>query len=157
MRRLSHLLPAVAAALLLGACSDGNNNATISTESPRLALEFTSTEAPIDLQGINADFAANIEYGEFERNKFDIFLPRDCDDPTPLIIFIHGGGFTGGDKERYDAEQIREVLQQCIAWATINYRLLTVPGDADIAAAKDQGGVRTSLDDTARALQFMRS
>ncbi|MDG2273476.1 MAG: carboxylesterase family protein [Halioglobus sp.] len=157
MPRLSHVLLAVAATFLLGACSDsGNNNASISTESPRPALEFTSTESPIDLQGINADFAANIEYGEFKRNKFDIFLPRDCDEPTPLIMFIHGGGFTGGDKASYDAEQIRDALQQCIAWATINYRLLTVPGDADIVAAKDQGGVRTSLDDTALALQFMR-
>ena len=152
-----YLLPA-ALALLLTACSDGNNNNNKSA-APAPSLELSLSDAPIDLPGITAEFAADVPYGDGELNRFDIYLP-DCDAPTPLVIFIHGGGFTGGDKGRTHEEhagEIREFLQACVAWASINYALLEVPGaDGDLVAGAAQGGVRTSLDDTARALQFMR-
>ncbi len=147
-------------ALATAACSDGNHNNGhgVSAET-RPALELVFSEAPIELPGITADFARDIRYGDAERNLFDIYLP-DCEDPTPLVIYIHGGGFTGGDKSRpYEgnADDIRQFLQSCVAWAAINYSLLTVPdAGGDIEAAAAQGGVLTSLKDTARALQFMR-
>ncbi|MGB1142421.1 MAG: hypothetical protein ACPG1A_16090, partial [Halioglobus sp.] len=88
-----------------------------------------------------------------------IMMP-DCDEPTPLILYIHGGGFTGGDKSGgYDRFQglIEEAMQSCVAFAGINYFLLEVPSDdADRIAAAEQGGVLTSLQDAARALQFLR-
>lgn len=147
---------AAALILTLTACSDNNDNPR-AVVGPALELNFS--EAPVQLPGIVADFAADIPYGEAERNRFDIYLP-DCDGPTPLVIFIHGGGFTGGDKSRShddNADYIREFLQACVAWASINYSLLEVPAaGGDLEAAAAQGGVRRSLDDTARALQFMR-
>lgn len=137
---------------LLAACSDGGDNH--GDARPALALEFTA--APIDLSGIAADFAQDVPYGPGERNLFDIYLP-DCDGPTPLVIYIHGGGFTGGDKGSVQESTVREFLQACVAHAAINYSLLTVPpAGEDPASAAQQGGVRTSLQDTARALQFMR-
>ena len=66
-------------------------------EPARPALDLTFTTAPIDLPNVSAKFAADVAYGDGERNLFDIYLP-ECDDPTPLVIYIHGGGFTGGDK-----------------------------------------------------------
>ena len=42
---------------------------------------------------------ANVKYGEHERNVFDIWL-ADSDKPTPLAIYIHGGGFRAGSKEK---------------------------------------------------------
>ncbi len=158
-------------ALLLGcsllfACSDsGDSHNTPVTppepnEPPRPALELTFSEAPIALDGINAEFAADVPYGDKARNVLDIYLPRDCDDPTPLVIYIHGGGFTGGDKssahERF-GDDIRAFLQNCVAYASINYTLLEVPeAGGDMSAAAAQGGVLTSMNDSARALQFMR-
>ncbi|TXS92281.1 hypothetical protein [Parahaliea aestuarii] len=151
----------------LFACSDSgdsHNNTPVTppepSEPPRPALALTYSEAPIALDGINAEFAADVSYGDKERNVFDIYLPRDCDDPTPLVIYIHGGGFTGGDKgsahENF-GNDIREFLQNCVAYASINYTLLEVPdADGDIVAAAEQGGVLTSMQDSARALQFMR-
>ena len=35
---------------------------------------------------------ANVKYGKDERNVFDIWL-AESDKPTPLAIYIHGGGF----------------------------------------------------------------
>ena len=137
---------------LLVACAGGSPDGR-----PVLALELS--EAPIDLTGINAKFAQDVRYGEGERNVFDIYMP-DCDGPTALVIYIHGGGFTGGDKSNthnQNAEHIQQFLQRCVAYATTNYFLLTLPpADGDLAAAAAQGGVLSSLTDTARALQFVR-
>lgn len=151
----------------LFACSDGGDSSNPATEipaepqePPRPALELTYAEPPIALEGINAEYAADVPYGDGERNVFDIYLPRDCDEPTPLVVYIHGGGFTGGDKSSAHqtfGEDIREFLQSCVAYASINYTLLEVPeAGGDLVAAAEQGGVLTSMQDSAYALQFMR-
>ena len=71
--------------------------------------------------------------------------------PTALVIFIHGGGFDGGDKAfAYNSdypEQIVELLANNIAVATINYRLL---------GANETVGVLKSLNDSKRAVQYIR-
>lgn len=145
------------AILALTACNGSGGSSEPQEERPPLSLAFS--EPPIDMPGIVVDFAKDVRYGDAERNLFDIYLP-DCDDPTPLVIYIHGGGFTGGDKgsaHERNAEDIREILQSCVAYATINYTLLEVPqGDESLDGIVAQGGVRTSLMDAARALQFMR-
>lgn len=38
-----------------------------------------------------------VRYGPHERNVLD-FYRADADDPTPVMIYFHGGGFTVGDK-----------------------------------------------------------
>jgi para-nitrobenzyl esterase len=138
---------------LLTACAGG------SPDSPRPTLTLTYTAAPIELTGISAKFAQDVRYGSGERNVLDIYMP-DCSGPTPLVIYIHGGGFTGGNKEGTHTQNeagIKEILQACVAYATINYFLLDVPDtDESLQSAVDQGGVLTSLKDAARALQFMR-
>src|SRR3954451_23809000 len=40
---------------------------------------------------------ANVAYGPDATNKID-FWKTDSAAPTPLVVFIHGGGFRGGDK-----------------------------------------------------------
>lgn len=159
--QVSRLLTPIILGAVLAACSDSSSNRSPAPEvETRPALELTFTEAPIELTNISADFAADVAYGNGERNLFDIYIP-DCEDPTPLVIFIHGGGFTGGDKSSAHnnfADDIRQFLQNCVAYATINYSLLDIPEEeeTDLEAAAAQGGILTSLEDTARALQFMR-
>ncbi|MEL7531307.1 MAG: hypothetical protein AAFN10_08375, partial [Bacteroidota bacterium] len=72
-------------------------------------------------------YAADISYDQYEDTKFDIFLPNSTT-PMGLLVYIHGGGFTGGDKafvynDPYP-EHIRALLSQNIAVATINYLLV---------------------------------
>lgn len=115
---------------------------------PQLTIEFS--DAPFDLQGSNARFAANVSYGSNERHVLDVFLP-DSDTPTPLAIYIHGGGFTGGEKESAYVEGgdfiIRNLLAANIAFASINYRLLS---------ENDPDGVIKPMTDSQNALQFLR-
>jgi acetyl esterase/lipase len=41
----------------------------------------------------------DIEYpSRFRNNRLDVFRPADATGPLPTIIWVHGGGFVGGDK-----------------------------------------------------------
>lgn len=90
----------------------------------------------------------NLTYGEYERNKFDILLPKN-DSSHGLIIYIHGGGFVHGDKAAlYERKQdIKYFLDNNIAVATINYRY---------CSNDDSLGVRACLQDVQRAIQYFR-
>ena len=99
---------------------------------------------------MQAQFAENIPYDQYEDTRFDILLPNSSS-PTGLVVFIHGGGFTGGNKAfAYSTDyqdQVLELLSKQVAVASINYRLIQ-PGDEE--------GVLKSLHDSRRALQYLR-
>jgi acetyl esterase/lipase len=65
---------------------------------------------------------ANVSYGPHERNVMDVWKAKS-DQPTPLLVFIHGGGFRGGSKEALSAGMLRGCLDRGISVAAINYRL----------------------------------
>ena len=112
-----------------------------------LDLEFE--EPPIDLRLIDARFARGVAYGPYEDNVFDIFLVESAE-PTPLVVFIHGGGFTSGGRGIVyitARDEIRETLARGASYATIDYRLLD---------EVDKEGVLKPLGDSRRCLQFLR-
>lgn len=96
-------------------------------------------------------FYANFPYGPGDRNVFDIYLPKS-DTKTPLIVFIHGGGFVSGDKSahlRYK-NKIEKMLNLGVAFAAINYPLLIPP------PGKEDMGVHKPLKNSTYCLQFLR-
>ncbi len=100
---------------------------------------------PINAKGVQANFK-NEKYGEHERNTFDIWLATS-EKPTPLVIYIHGGGFIGGDKSKYyPSEDIVRFLEAGVSVATINYRFMNEP----------PYGILASMNDSKRCLQFIR-
>jgi acetyl esterase/lipase len=92
---------------------------------------------------------ANVPYGAHERQVLD-FWQAPSQQPTPLVFFIHGGGWNGGDKNR--VTNVEKYLAAGISVVSINYRL--VP-QAHAAGIKPP--VQWPLQDAARALQFVRS
>jgi acetyl esterase/lipase len=52
----------------------------------------------------------------------DLYIPKDAKQPTPLIIFLHGGGWRGGDKTNHLSPGL---LKAGYALASVNYRLTT--------------------------------
>jgi len=40
----------------------------------------------------------DIKYGAADRNLLDVFVAKDAEGPRPVLMFVHGGGFTGGNK-----------------------------------------------------------
>ncbi len=100
---------------------------------------------PINSRGEQATFI-NEKYGLHPRNNFDIWLARSKS-PTPLVIYIHGGGFIGGDKSKYfESEDLVRFLDAGVSVATINYRYMT----------DEPYGILTSMNDSKRCLQFIR-
>ena len=87
---------------------------------------------------------ADVPYGDHERNVLD-FWKAASDKPTPLFIWIHGGGFRGGDKRSFPADLRDQCLKAGISCAAIHYRL---SGHAPYPA---------QMLDSARAVQFLRS
>lgn len=63
----------------------------------------------------------NASYGNHERNKMDIYLPKDRSNNTPFVLLIHGGGWVSGDKGDMAAFQ-DSLLVRGIASASMNYR-----------------------------------
>lgn len=144
---------AIFAILLIISVSCNTNDGTPINPSSNI----TFSESPIDLQGINAKFAKDIAYDTKERTQFDIWLPNSTS-PTGLVIYIHGGGFTSGDKDFVYSIQsggawnfpndIRFLLQNNIAFATIRYTLLSPSGETV--------GIKKPMADVRRALQYIR-
>ena len=99
----------------------------------------------INIRGGRATFA-NEKYGDHPQNNFDIWL-ADSAHPTPLVIYIHGGGFVGGDKSKYfpSADLVR-FLDAGVSVAVINYRFMN----------EAPYGILASLNDSKRFLQFIR-
>ena len=93
-------------------------------------------------------FIKNIDYGKKERNKLDLLIPNSKN-KTPLVIYLHGGGYRGGKKEnsykRKNLELISKILNENIAYATINYSFLN-----------NKDGLLSSLEDSKKALQFLK-
>jgi|GEM_PF-208214 len=51
------------------------------------------------------------------------FTGAECSEQAPLIVFIHGGGWTIGDKDRAARFKAGFFTQNGYAFATVNYRL----------------------------------
>ncbi|MGD9647482.1 MAG: alpha/beta hydrolase fold domain-containing protein [Pirellulales bacterium] len=71
------------------------------------------------------DFRADIEYGTGDGQplRLNLASPRDKKGPLPAIVFIHGGGWSGGKRESHDP-QVREWAAKGYVTATVSYRLL---------------------------------
>jgi acetyl esterase/lipase len=61
----------------------------------------------------------NVEYGNHERHKLDVYTPKG-DGPFPLVVWVHGGAWQGGSKEGGPALKL---LEHGYAVAAVNYRL----------------------------------
>lgn len=58
-----------------------------------------------------------------EAQKLDLYLPETGEGPFPLVVFIHGGAWFGGDKADGQEAAWVTLRSQGYAVASINYRL----------------------------------
>ncbi len=66
----------------------------------------------------------NIAYGIDTDQNFDLYLPANRTNDTKVLILIHGGGWTSGDKA--DMVFLKEMIRQDLPYmaiVNINYRL----------------------------------
>lgn len=82
----------------------------------------------------------DVAYGPHEINKLD-FWKAESKTPTPLVFYIHGGGWGGGSKGMRDEGPYTNLLKNGVSFVSINYRL-----------ARGENKLPCSLHDAARAL-----
>lgn len=81
-------------------------------------------------------------YGPDPRHRLDLHLPAEPGEPRPVLLFVHGGGFVGGDKHtpgmpHYDHIG-RWAVDNGLLGVTMTYRLAPAhqwPAGADDVAA----------------------
>ncbi|MEC3907946.1 alpha/beta hydrolase [Tamlana sp. 2201CG12-4] len=86
--------------------------------------ETADTETGSPLEPSKYYEELNISYGNDNNQVFDLFLPANRNANTKILILVHGGGWTSGDKSSMNA--IRDLIRQDfpdVAIANINYRL----------------------------------
>jgi triacylglycerol lipase len=85
----------------------------------------------------------DLKYGPDERNRLDLFLPASGGKDLPVLVYVHGGGFIGGDKKSaafpyYDNVMLWAV-RHGMAGVNMTYRLAPQhkwpSGNEDIADA----------------------
>ncbi len=65
----------------------------------------------------------DLEYGDKDANKYDLYLPADSSKPAyGLVVYLHPGGFTTGDKSG-DIEMLQWLCARGYVAAGINYTL----------------------------------
>jgi hypothetical protein len=89
----------------------------------------------------------NVPYGKHPRQVLDFFQAKS-EKPTPVVFYIHGGGWQNGDKKTNP----QPFLAKGISVVAINYRYVK-----NGVEAKIEPPVKAPLEDAARALQFVRS
>jgi acetyl esterase/lipase len=95
---------------------------------------------------------ADVRYGDQIHQTLDLWLAHS-DRPTPLVFYVHGGGWQNQDKTDIDDHlNVRAFLEAGISVATVNYRFLQDANDAHIAPP-----VQWPYRDAQRALQFLRT
>lgn len=74
---------------------------------------------------LNSYVYEDLAYGDHERQKLDLYIPKDNDGEVGLILMIHGGAWVAGDKSGYD-DLIREWSDVYgYVTASVNYRYLS--------------------------------
>ena len=63
----------------------------------------------------------NISYGDHERHYLDLVIPKDDNVSGGMILYIHGGGWIGGDKEVH-LDALKSNADRGYISAAINYR-----------------------------------
>lgn len=85
----------------------------------------------------------DVAYGSHERQKADIFIPQKSES-CGLILFIHGGGWTEGDKSAHESDALYFCNLGYLS-ASINYRFVS-----------DDISVFEELEDIALALTVIK-
>ncbi|MEC5129088.1 family 16 glycoside hydrolase [Verrucomicrobiales bacterium BCK34] len=93
----------------------------------------------------------DVAYGPHLKQKLH-FWKAESDKPTPLLFFIHGGGWMGGGRMSGLSGMLSQFLKAGISVASVEYRFIP-----EATADGEEPPVKGPLSDAARALQFVRS
>ena len=81
---------------------------------------------------------SDLSYGDGEANRFDLYLPKDnSKENYGLVVYLHAGGFTSGDKSEDEDMQAWLCSKGYVA-AGINYTLRTDTNTASVLSQSNE-------------------
>lgn len=98
-------------------------------DPPGAARLYAPLQKVMPQPGITA--RRDIAYGADPKETLDLFTPAAKGKPRPILIFVHGGAFVGGDKSKAGDGSASPFYDNIMIWAVdhgmvgvnINYRL----------------------------------
>ncbi|MFY7910864.1 MAG: alpha/beta hydrolase [Emticicia sp.] len=106
-------------------------------------------------QDIEYDIKRNEKYGENELQNYDIYLPKNQSDKVPVVVLLHGGGWSEGDKSFINpiVDILRQKRTKC-AIVNANYRLTFQQGITYQQQLDDIGLLLKKLQKDAKSLNI---
>lgn len=100
----------------------------------------------------------NYETFTNETFQFDYYIAENAQEQMPLLVYVHGGGFSGGQR---DGENIvnfaTKLAQRGYAVASVSYRL-TMNGigfGCDVEASKKEAAIDSASNDVSLAIKYI--
>jgi dienelactone hydrolase len=89
--------------------------------SEPLTESFRNTYSSVGDATVNVD----VPYGLDGAQKYDVYLPASTSN-APIIVMVHGGAWTGGDKQADDVAEAKAgyFVSKGYIFVSLNYRLL---------------------------------
>ena len=134
--------------------ADGALRAVAAVFGRKPANEYTYVNPSTKkLYTIPAAKYENVAYGTHSKQKVDLFVPKSVAGPFPVLMYIHGGGWSGGAMEDHLlGTSIRMLLDKGIAVVGTGYRYIR---DCQLDGVKPP--VLGCLDDCENAVRFVQS
>lgn len=89
-----------------------------------LATPWRSLARPFTFSTEGIQVHRNIAYGDHgKRSMLDVFVPEEAPQGAPVLLQVHGGGWTIGEKEQQGQPLIRHMAAKGWVCVAINYRL----------------------------------
>lgn len=108
----------------------------------------STSNNPQDQSGLEFSQELNVTYGNDSDQVFDIYLPAGRTLETKVMILVHGGGWTSGDKA--DMNLLKDLIRQDlpdIAIVNMNYRL----------ADENNPPFPMQIDDISSVVEFLKT
>jgi acetyl esterase/lipase len=118
--------------------------------------EFTRLHKKAPKDGVRVK--KDVAYGAHARQKFDLFTPAAGGRGRPAVVFVHGGAFVEGDRNRTDeiySNVTNYFARHGIVGANIGYRL--APEARYPEASRDVGSVVQWMHENAEQIGVDRS
>ena len=138
--RSTALIACLAVAVLVASCSSNDPDATAPPTSLAPPAEVDIPYGPVaGCDGIDGDCGGS--------QLLDIYRSEE-DGPNPVVVWVHGGGFVGGDKSGSLSQYVQPMLDEGWDIVSINYRLSLENGD---------NAFPTGLLDVKRAVRWVKA
>ena len=132
--------------------ADANNDDYLSLEELMAVRRDTAPRTTVGTDGAAPDLESQRYSDAYTRSVMDIWL-ADGTDAAPIVVYFHGGGFSGGNRSSINLRADFLALPgQGIAFASVGY-----PLERDIEAVGEWGHLPAIFEEGARALRYLRS